>query len=295
MERISMLTRKRYRVRLPSRTLVLGERTLIMGVLNVTPDSFFDGGIYLDAPSAIGRALEMERAGADLIDIGGESTRPGADPVSAEEELARVLPVLEGLRGKIHIPISLDTQKATVAEAGIAAGVEIINDVSALRFDPALGEIIRLRRVALIAMHMRGTPGTMHKGPFASNVTRDVVGGLKAAIGRAIRAGLSKSQVLIDPGIGFGKRYEQNYELLARLPDLAGLGYPLVVGTSRKVFIGWKLADGKGPPWPIEKREWGTAATVAAAILGGAHVVRVHDVEEMTQVARVTDAVAAAR
>ena len=200
-----MFTRKRYRVRLPSRTLVLGERTLMMGVLNVTPDSFFDGGIYLDAPSAIGRALEMERAGADLIDIGGESTRPGADPVSAEEELARVLPVLEGLRGKIHIPISLDTQKATVAEAGIAAGVEIINDVSALRFDPALGEIIRRRRVALIAMHMRGTPGTMHKGPFASNVTRDVVGGLKAAIGRADRAGLSKSQVLIDPGIRLRK------------------------------------------------------------------------------------------
>ena len=134
-----MFTRKRYRLRLPSRTLVLGERTLIMGVLNVTPDSFFDGGMYLDAPSAIGRALELERAGADLIDIGGESTRPGADPVSAEEELARVLPVLEGLRGKIRIPISLDTQKATVAEAGIAAGVEIINDVSALRFDPALG------------------------------------------------------------------------------------------------------------------------------------------------------------
>jgi dihydropteroate synthase len=294
MERVSMFTRKRYRVRLPSRTLVLGARTLMMGVLNVTPGSFFDGGIYLDAPSAIGRALEMEGAGADLIDIGGESTRPGADPVSAEEELARVLPVLEGLRGKIHIPISLDTQKATVAEAGIAAGVEIINDVSALRFDPALGEIIRRRRVALILMHMRGTPSTMHEGPFASSVTRDVFRGLEAALVRAVRAGLSKSQILIDPGFGFGKKYEQNYELLARLPDLARLGYPLVVGTSRKVFIGWKLAGGKEPPWPIEKREWGTAATVAAAILGGAHVVRVHDVEEMTQVARITDAIAAA-
>jgi dihydropteroate synthase len=283
-------------LRLPSRTLVLGERTLIMGVLNVTPDSFFDGGTYLDAPSAIGRALDLERAGADLIDIGGESTRPGADPVSADEELARVLPVLEGLRGKIRIPISLDTQKATVAEAGIAAGVELINDVSALRFDPALGEIIRRRRVALIAMHMRGTPSTMHKGPFASNVTRDVVSGLKAAAGRAIRAGVAKSQILIDPGFGFGKRYEQNYELLAHLAELAKLGYPLVVGTSRKVFIGWKLAGGrKEPPWPMEKREWGTAATVAAAILGGAHIVRVHDVKEMTQVARITDAIVAAR
>jgi dihydropteroate synthase len=291
-----IFTRKRYRLRLPSRTLALGERTLIMGVLNVTPDSFFDGGRYLDAPTAIGRALDLERAGADLIDIGGESTRPRADPVSAEEELARVLPVLEGLRGKIRIPISLDTQKAAVAAAGIAAGVELINDVSALRFDPALGEIIRRQRVALIMMHMRGTPSTMHKGPFASNATRDVISGLKTAVGRAIRAGLAKSQILIDPGLGFGKKYEQNYELLAHLPELAKLGYPLVVGTSRKVFIGWKLAGGgKETPWPIEKREWGTAATVAAAILGGAHIVRVHDVEEMTQVARITDAIAAAR
>ena len=289
-----MLTRKRYRLRLPSRTLVLGERTLIMGVLNVTPDSFFDGGTYLDAPSAIGRAVQLEHAGADLIDIGGESTRPGADPVSAEEELARVLPVLEGLRGQIHIPISLDTQKAAVAEAGIAAGVEIINDVSALRFDSALAEVIRRRRVALIAMHMRGTPGTMHRGPFASNATRDVVAGLKAAVGRATRAGVAKSRILIDPGIGFGKTYEQNYELLANLPELARLGFPLVVGTSRKVFIGWKLAGGKKPPWPIERREWGTAATVAAAILGGAHIVRVHDVEDMAQVARIADAIAAA-
>jgi dihydropteroate synthase len=289
-----MFTRKRYRLQLPSRTLVLGERTLIMGVLNVTPDSFFDGGTYLDAPSAIGRAVQLERAGADLIDIGGESTRPGADPVSAEEELARVLPVLEGLRGQIHIPISLDTQKATVAEAGIAAGVEIINDVSALRFDPALAEIICRRRVALIAMHMRGTPSTMHRGPFASNVTRDVVAGLKAAVGRATRAGVAKSRILIDPGIGFGKTYEQNYELLANLPELARLGYPLVVGTSRKVFIGWKLAGGKKPAWPIERRGWGTAATVAAAILGGAHIVRVHDVEDMAQVARIADAIAAA-
>ncbi len=291
-----MLTRKRYRLRLPSRTLVLGERTLIMGVLNVTPDSFFDGGVYLDAPSAIGRALALERAGADLIDIGGESTRPGADPVSADEELARVMPVLEGLRDKIRIPISLDTQKAAVAEAGIAVGVELINDVSALRSDPALAEVIRRRRVALILMHMRGTPSTMHKGPFASNATRDVFSGLKAAVGRAARAGLAKSQILIDPGFGFGKKYEQNYELLAHLQELGKLGYPLVVGTSRKVFIGWKLArDRKEPPWPIEKREWGTAATVTAAILGGAHIVRVHDVEEMAQVARITDAIVAAR
>lgn len=290
-----MAIRKRYRLRLPSHTLVLGERTLIMGVLNVTPDSFFDGGKYLDAPSAIARALELERAGADLIDIGGESTRPGADPVSAEEELARVLPVLEGLRGQIHIPISLDTQKATVAEAGIAAGAEFINDVSALRADPSLAEIIRRQRVGLILMHMRGTPTTMHKGPFASNATRDVVSGLKAAVNRANRAGIPKSHILIDPGFGFGKTYEQNFELLAHLQELTKLGYPIVVGTSRKVFIGWKLAGGgKETPWPLDKREWGTAATVTAAILGGAHIVRVHDVEEMAQVTRITDAIVTA-
>jgi dihydropteroate synthase len=290
-----MTIRKRYRLRLPSRTLVLGERTLIMGVLNVTPDSFFDGGKFLDSPSAVARAIELERAGADLIDIGGESTRPGADPVSAEEELSRVLPVLEGLRGQIRIPISLDTQKATVAEAGIAAGVELINDISALRSDPALAGVVRRRRVTLILMHMRGTPSTMHRGPFALDVTHDVVSGLKAAVGRATRAGVANSQIAIDPGFGFGKTYAQNYELLARLPDLAKLGYPLVVGTSRKLFIGWKLAGGgKEKPWPKEKREWGTAATVSAAILGGAHIVRVHDVEEMSQVARITDAIAAA-
>jgi dihydropteroate synthase len=290
------MIRNRHRLRLPSRTLDLGARTLIMGVLNVTPDSFFDGGKYLDSPSAIARAMELERAGADLIDIGGESTRPGADPVSAEEELSRVLPVLEGLQGQIHIPMSLDTQKAAVAEAGIAAGVELINDVSALRSDPALAEIVRRKRVALILMHMRGTPSTMNKGPFASNVTRDVVSGLKAAAGRAAQAGVPKSQILLDPGFGFGKTYEQNYQLLAHLPELAKVGYPLVVGTSRKVFIGWKLAGGnKETPWPIDKRAWGTAATVAAAILGGAHIVRVHDVEEMSQVARIIDAIASSR
>src|SRR5690348_11615008 len=174
-----MVLRKRYRLRLPSHTLVLGERTLIMGVLNVTPDSFFDGGKYLDSPSAIARAQEMERAGADIIDIGGESTRPGADPVSAEEELSRVLPVLEGLRGQIHVPLSLDTQKASVAEAGIAAGVELINDVSALRSDPLLGKVVRREGAGLVLMHMRGTPSTMNKGPFALDVTRDVVSGLK--------------------------------------------------------------------------------------------------------------------
>jgi len=291
-----MLSRKRYRLRLPTRTLLLGERTLLMGVLNVTPDSFSDGGRYLDAQSAIARAFELERAGADLLDIGGESTRPGAAPVSAAEELARVMPVLEALRGKLRIPISLDTQKAAVAEAGIAAGAEIVNDVSALRADPALAEVVRRRRVALLLMHMRGTPGTMQQGPFARDVMRDVLTGLRAALGRARRAKIDRSRLLIDPGIGFGKSYEQNFQLLARLQEFSRLGCPLVVGTSRKAFIGWLLGGKKqGQPWPADKRLWGTAATVVAAILGGAHIVRVHDVAEMAQVAPIADAITAAR
>ena len=291
----SRFARKRYQLRLPSRTLLLGERTLLMGVLNVTPDSFSDGGRHFDSQSAIARALELEHAGADILDIGGESTRPGAAPSSAKEELERVLPVLDGLRGKLRIPISLDTQKAAVAEAGIAAGAEIINDVSALRTDPALADVVRRHRVALVLMHMRGTPGTMQEGPFARDVVRDVITGLRAAIGRARRARIDRSRLVIDPGIGFGKSYGQNCELLARLPELARLDYPLLVGTSRKAFIGWLLGGKKKEnSWPVDKRLWGTAATVVASILGGAQIVRVHDVAEMAEVTRVADALIAA-
>ncbi len=253
-----MPSRKRYRLRLPTRTLELGRRTLLMGVLNVTPDSFSDGGRYFDPQAAVARALEMERAGADILDIGGESTRPGAAPVSATEELNRVLPVLQGLRGKLGVPISLDTQKAAVAEAGIAAGAEIINDVSALRSDPALGEVVRRHRVALVLMHMRGTPGTMQQGPFARDVMRDVTAGLRAALARARRAKIDRARLLLDPGVGFGKSYEQNCELLRRLPELARLGSPLVVGTSRKAFIGWLLGGReKDQSWPADKRTVG--------------------------------------
>src|SRR5258708_34055655 len=177
-----MFERKQFRLRLASRTLVLGERTLVMGVLNVTPDSFSDGGDYLDSQSAIARALELERDGADLIDIGGESTRPGAEPITAQEELRRILPALEVLRGKLRIPISVDTQKAEVAEATIAAGAEILNDVAALRVDPRLAEVARRTRVPMILMHMRGTPRTMQRGPFARDAIRDVMSGLREAV-----------------------------------------------------------------------------------------------------------------
>jgi dihydropteroate synthase len=289
---VSMIRRSKFRLPLPSRTLALGERTLVMGVLNVTPDSFSDGGEFFNPEIAIARAHEVEKAGADILDIGGESTRPGAAAISADEETSRVLPVLNALRGHLHIPISIDTRKAAVAEAAIAAGAEIINDVSALQFDPALGETARRGRVPIILMHMRGEPQSMQKGPFAKNVFRDVTVGLRAAIARARRARIAKSQIVIDPGIGFGKSYRQNLELLAHLPRLAALGYPLVVGTSRKAFLGAALGSATSPV-PPEKRIWGTAATVTAAILNGAHIVRVHDVAEMAQVARIADAIAA--
>ncbi len=283
-----MLKRRKYRLHLRSGVLKLGERTLVMGVLNVTPDSFSDGGKFLDPHSAIEHALEMERAGADLLDVGGESTRPGSTETTAETERARILPVLEGLRGALKIPIAVDTRKSQVAEAAISAGAQIINDVSGLRFDPRLAEVAQRRGVPLILMHMRGEPATMQNAPFARDVMKDVVRGLRASIRKARAAGVRKSQILIDPGIGFGKSFEQNYELLRKLPELAKLGYPLLVGTSRKGFLGATLTR-NGKPAPPEERLWATAATVTANILGGAHIVRVHDVAGMAQVARVAD------
>ncbi|MGH9691946.1 MAG: dihydropteroate synthase [Candidatus Acidiferrales bacterium] len=274
-----------FRLRIPSRTLVLGARTLVMGVLNVTPDSFSDGGLYLGLDAAVARAFEIERAGADILDIGGESTRPGAEPVPVIEQLNRILPVIGKLRGRLKIPISVDTTKAEVAEAAAAAGAEILNDVSSLRADPRLAEVAVKRKLSVILMHMRGEPRTMQKKPFARHVMRDVTAGLRRAVGLATRAGIAKSRIILDPGIGFGKSYAQDYELLARLPELARLGFPVLVGTSRKKFIGRVL-----PGCPAQERVMGTAATVAVAIMGGAHIVRVHDVAEIVQVARVADA-----
>jgi dihydropteroate synthase len=285
-----MAQRKKFRLRLPTRTLDLGARTLIMGVLNVTPDSFSDGGKFFDSKSAIAAAFAMEAAGADILDIGGESTRPGSEGTSAEEEVARVMPVLQALTGRLKIPISIDTRKSAVAKAAIAAGAEIINDVTGLRADPEIARVATRHSVPLILMHMRGEPRTMQKQPFARNAIRDVVSGLKKSIATARRAGVPKSQIIIDPGIGFGKSLRQNYELIARLPEIARLGHPILIGTSRKSFLG-KTLDGKPP----EERIWGTAATVAASILAGAHIVRVHDVKEMAQVSRVTDKIREAK
>jgi dihydropteroate synthase len=285
-----MKLRRKFHLKLRSRTLTLGERTLVMGVLNVTPDSFSDGGKYDQPETAIERAFAIEQEGADVLDIGGESTRPGAEGTSAAGELDRVLPVLEGLRGRLKIPVSVDTRRAAVAELAIRAGAEMINDVSGLRTDARLAEVVAKNGVGLILMHMRGKPRTMQRGPFAREVMSDVVSGLRESVAMARKAGVAKTQIILDPGIGFGKSYAQNYELIEKLARLAALGYPLLVGTSRKGFLGATLAhDGK--PAPPEERIWGTAATVTASILGGAHIVRVHDVAEMVQVARVADCV----
>jgi len=284
-----MPPRKLFRLKLRSRTLVLGERTLVMGVLNVTPDSFSDGGKFFSLKRAIDGALAMERAGADILDIGAESTRPGSAGISAAEELQRLLPVLEALHTRLKIPISVDTQKAGVAEIALGAGAAILNDISELKNDPRLAEVAAKLGVPLVLMHMRGTPRTMQKQPFAKNVLKDVTVGLRHSIAIARRAGVRRSQIILDPGIGFGKSFQQNYELLALLPQLVKLGYPLLVGTSRKGFLGATLVS-RGKPAPPEARIWGTAATVTASILGGAHIVRVHDVAEMAQVAKVADA-----
>jgi dihydropteroate synthase len=283
---------KTFNLKLRPGGLALDKRTLVMGVLNLTPDSFSDGGKFFSLRRAVQHALAMERDGADIIDIGAESTRPGAEQISAEEELARLLPVLEALRGKLKIPVSVDTQRAAVAESALRAGAKIINDISGLRSDARLAEVAAKSGAQLILMHMRGTPRTMQKGPFARDVVQDVLRGLRKSIATARKFGVSRSQIVIDPGIGFGKSFSQNYELLAKLDQIAKLGYPIMIGTSRKGFLGATLAT-NGKPAPLDRRIWGTAATVTASILNGANIVRVHDVAEMKQVATVADAVLA--
>jgi dihydropteroate synthase len=285
-----VLKRKKYKLQLLAGTLALGERTLVMGVLNVTPDSFSDGGKFLAVRDAVKQALAMEAAGAHLIDIGAESTRPGSRGTPEDEELRRLLPVLKALKGRLRIPISIDTRKAAVAEVALQAGAAMINDVSGLRHDAALARVAARYKAGLILMHMRGEPRTMQRTAFARDVLKDVLQGLRQSLKIARRAGVKKSRIILDPGIGFGKSFAQNYELLRKLPQVAALGYPLLVGTSRKGFLGG-TSSRAGKVAPLEERIWGTAATVTASILGGAHIVRVHDAEEMVKVAKVADRV----
>ena len=268
-----------------SGTLHLGARCLVMGILNVTPDSFADSSPLLDPEPAVAAALRMEADGADLIDIGGESTRPGAEPVSANEELSRVLPVFEALRGRLRIPISIDTYKADVARAAVAAGAAMVNDVSGLRHDPALARAVADTGAALVLMHTRGQSATMYAGAVYQDVVAEVVAELRDSVRAARAAGVAIERLIVDPGIGFAKRPVHSYGVLARLPELAAsLDRPLLVGPSRKSF----MRDAVGGR-PAADRDWGTAAAVTAAVLGGAHIVRVHAVAEMTQVVKVAD------
>jgi dihydropteroate synthase len=290
-----MIPRRNFRLKLRTRTLILGPRTLVMGVLNVTPDSFSDGGNFFSQEKAVQHALQMERDGADLIDVGAESTRPGSLGISAEEEWSRLAPVLAALRTRLKIPISVDTRKSEIAAKAIELGAELLNDVSGLNHDPRIAEISARARVTLILMHMRGEPQTMQQKPFARDALKDVTQGLRSSLSIARKGGVLNSQIILDPGIGFGKSYAQNYDLLANLPQLAKLGFPLLVGTSRKGFISKTLAQDNPPARPAaipaELKIWGTAATVTASILHGAHIVRVHDVAEMASVARIADCI----
>ena len=256
-----------------------------MGVLNVTPDSFADAEHFTDIGRAIEAALRMEAEGADLIDVGGESTRPGADPVSAADEMARVLPVLRGLAGQLRIPISIDTYKADVARAAIEAGASIVNDVSGLAYEPAMAGTAASTGAALLLMHTRGRSKTMYAEARYDDVVAEVAAELRGSLDVAMAAGVPHDRILIDPGIGFAKQAIHSYGVLARLPELAAaLDRPILVGPSRKSFMRDALGDR-----PAAERDWGTAAAVTAAVLGGAHIVRVHAVAAMVQVTRVAE------
>jgi len=285
------VTRRLYTVPLPGgASLRLGERCLVMGVLNVTPDSFAESPHIQDPDAAAAAALRMEAEGADLIDLGGESTRPGAKPVTADEELARVMPVLARLRGRLSIPLSIDTYKAEVARAAVAAGAAIVNDVSGLRHDPALAAAAAGTGAALVVMHSRGRPDTMQAEAAYEDAIREVADEIARGIAAATAAGVPLERVIADPGLGFAKLAAHSYGVLARLPALAAaLDRPLLVGPSRKSFM--RAALGDRPP---AARDWGTAAAVAAAVLGGAHIVRVHNVDAMVQVVRVAEAIRSA-
>jgi dihydropteroate synthase len=269
------------------RVLSLGPRTLVMGILNVTPDSFADGGLWVDTARAVEAALQMEADGADLIDIGGESTRPGAEAVPPDIEIARVVPVVEALAPRLRVPISVDTYKAEVAARALGAGAVVVNDISALGYDPALADVVARTGAAVVLMHNRGRSREMYREARYQDVVREVAAELQASVATALNAGVARDRVVLDPGIGFAKQAPHSLELLARLPELAALGYPLLVGPSRKSFL--RLALGDRPP---AGREWGTAAAVAAAVMGGAHIVRVHNVKAMTDVVRTIDAIA---
>jgi len=278
--------RRRFRIRLGAHTLAVGPRPAVMGVLNVTPDSFSDGGQYLDPADAVARAERLVAEGADLVDVGGESTRPGSDPVPEDEELARVLPVVETLASRLAVPISIDTRRARVAREAASAGAGLINDVTGLQGDPGMPAAVAETGAGCVIMHMLGEPKTMQQAPRYANLMADIARHLRRGMQRAREAGVAEEAIIVDPGIGFGKRLAHNLELLARLGQLRALGVPILVGPSRKRFLG----EVTGVPAPAD-RVPGTGATCALAVAAGALLVRVHDVAEAVQAVAVAAAV----
>lgn len=275
--------RKEYALSWDGYSLHLGRKTCIMGVLNVTPDSFSDGGLYYYRDRAIEQGIFLARDGADIIDIGGESTRPYSDPVPAEEELERVIPVIEGLRKEIKRPISIDTCKASVAEQALKAGASIINDISALRFDRRMASVAASAGVPVILMHMQGTPGNMQVNPSYKELIPEILDFLKEAAEGAVAAGIKRDMIIIDPGIGFGKTFEHNLAIIRELDRFSALDMPVLLGTSRKSFIGRILEN------EPDERDIGTMATLSAGIMNGAHIVRVHNVKMAIETAKVMD------
>lgn len=262
------------------------KRTYIMGILNVTPDSFSNGGLFFDKEKAVEHALRMEEEGADIIDVGGESTRPGSEPVSIDEEMRRILPVIEMLTKRLRIPISIDTYKAEIAKRALDAGASLINDISGLRFDPKMPEVVARYKVPVVIMHIKGTPRDMQINPTYTALIPEITDYLKEGIDIAIAAGVSPDKIIIDPGIGFGKTVEHNLEILRRLSEFTSLEKPILIGPSRKSFIGKILGD-----LPTTERLEGTASAVAIGILNGANIIRVHDVRAMCRVAKIADAI----
>jgi dihydropteroate synthase len=259
-------------------------RVLVLGIVNVTPDSFWDGGRLTSVEAAVAHGLLLADQGADWLDVGGESTRPGADPLPAEEERRRVLPVIEGLARSARVPISIDTYKASVAREAVGRGATIINDISGLQYDPRLGSVAAESGAALVLMHTRGRSREMYEKAVYADVVREVIDELRAAITRATRAGVDRGQIIVDPGFGFAKQADHSYQLLAGLKRLSELDRPILSGPSRKSFLKAALGE-RMPP----DREWGSAAAIAASVLFGAHIVRVHGVREMVDVVRVAD------
>jgi len=268
-------------------SLELHARTLVMGVLNVTPDSFYDGGQHHALDDAVAHGLSMVEEGADIIDVGGESTRPYSDLLPLDEELKRVMPVIEALSKKISLPISIDTYKSEVAVRALEAGAAMVNDISALRFDPAVGNVVASKGVPIVLMHMRGEPRNMQVSPVYDDLLGEIVAFLSRAAEKAASMGIKKDLIIIDPGIGFGKSFDDNLMILRELGRFSSLGYPLLVGTSNKSFIGHVLG------LPVESRDTGTMATIAAAVMNGAHIIRAHNVRAAKETVAMIDAIKA--